>query len=274
MQITGNTRITGLFGYPVEHSLSPPMHNAAFDHLGLDFCYLTFSVHPDFLKAAVESVRALDMVGVNLTVPHKETVIPLLDSLDDEAAFIGAVNTIVNSEGKLTGFNTDGRGFLRSLKEHNIHSENKNILIVGAGGASRAISYYLSKTAFQLHLFDIDRNKSDKLISDLGSKVKNVFVLPKLNNLEKYEVLVNATPLGLKKNDPLPFDVSALTDHQVVCDLIYKNTRLLDHAAQRGCRTLDGSGMLLWQGALAFELWTHVLPPIDIMKKALLGQLK
>ncbi len=274
MYITGNTRITGLFGHPVKHSFSPQMHNAAFDHLGMDFCYLPFTVHPAYLRAAVESVRALDMAGVNVTIPHKEAVIPFLDSLDDEAAFIGAVNTIVNSDGTLTGFNTDGRGFLRSLKEHNIHSENKTILMIGAGGASRAISYYLSRTASQMHFSDTDRKKSDKLVSDLRSMGGNVSVLQNLKNLEQYEIIINATPLGLKEEDPLPFDVSTLADHQIVCDLIYKTTRLLGHAARRGCRTLDGSGMLLWQGAFAFELWTHVSPPIDIMKKALIDQMK
>jgi len=143
MKITGRTKITGLYGFPVEHTLSPLMHNAAFEHLGLDYCYLPFSVHPDFLKNAVEAIRALNLAGVNITVPHKESVIPYLDKVNEEALFIGAVNTIVNTEGTLTGYNTDGRGFMRSLAENNISPENKKILIAGAGGASRAIGYYL-----------------------------------------------------------------------------------------------------------------------------------
>jgi shikimate dehydrogenase len=141
MKVTGKTRVTGLFGYPVEHTLSPFMHNAAFEHLGLDYCYLPFSVHPDSLKTAVEAVKALRLAGVNVTIPHKEAVIPYLDTVNEEALFIGAVNTIVNREGTLTGYNTDGRGFMRALSENNISPDNKRVFVVGAGGASRAISY-------------------------------------------------------------------------------------------------------------------------------------
>ncbi len=145
--------------------------------------------------------------------------------------------------------------------------------MIGAGGAARAISYYLSKTAFQMHFFDLDRKKTDKLASDLAAVGRIVSVLQNLHDLEQYEIIINATPLGLQEKDPLPLDVSALTNQQIVCDLIYRRTKLLQQASQRGCRTLDGFGMLLWQGALAFELWTHVLPPIDVMKKALLDHM-
>ncbi len=153
MKITGKTRITGLYGYPVEHTLSPSMHNAAFEHLGIDYCYLPFSVPPDSLKSAVEAIRALNLAGVNVTIPHKESVIPYLDNVSEEASFIGAVNTIVNQDGKLTGYNTDGRGFMRSLSENNILTDNKKVLIVGAGGASRAIGYYLSEKADEVVSF-------------------------------------------------------------------------------------------------------------------------
>lgn len=270
MNITGKTKITGLFGYPVEHSLSPSMHNAAFENLGLDYCYLPFLVHPNFLDLAVEAIRALNMVGVNVTVPHKESVIPLLDSINEEALFIGAVNTIVNFKGKLTGYNTDGRGFMRLLSENHITADNKKILVVGAGGASRAISYYLSEKANILYLFDIDKNKLEKLVSDLSRIRTNVSSLKHLENLNEFEIIINATPLGLKKEDPFPFDVLALTSDQTVCDLIYKKTRLLEYASKKGCRTIDGLGMLLWQGVLAFELWTNIPPPVDIMRNALL----
>ena len=143
MKISGKTRIVGLFGYPVEHSLSPEMHNAAFDKLNLDYCYVTFPVHPDSLGDAVLSIRALSLGGVNVTVPHKEKVIPFLDGVSEEARFIGAVNTIKNEDGKLTGFNTDGRGFMQSLAEADIRVKDRKVLIVGTGGAARAIGYYL-----------------------------------------------------------------------------------------------------------------------------------
>lgn len=270
MHINGKTKITGLFGYPVEHTLSPAMHNAAFEGLRLDYCYLPFLVRPDALKQAVDAVRALNMAGVNVTVPHKEAVISLLDGVDEEAAFIGAVNTIVNNEGTLKGYNTDGRGFMRSLSEAGISVENKQVLVVGAGGASRAISYYLSEKAKVLFLHDIAQDKMNNLVSDLLKIRSNVSPYGKMTELGSFDIIVNATPLGLKEGDPFPFDVSALPPGRTVCDLIYGKTRLIEEAGNKGCRTLDGMGMLLWQGVLAFELWTSAFPPVDIMRNALL----
>jgi shikimate dehydrogenase len=269
MNITGSTRITGLFGYPVEHTLSPAMHNAAFSHLGLDYCYLPFLVRPESLGKAVDSVRALNLAGVNVTVPHKEAVIKFLDEVDEEATFIGAVNTVVNREGRLAGYNTDGRGFMRSLEENGIEVTGRKVLVVGAGGASRAIGYYLSEKAERLSIHDIDRNKLSGLTSDLSRIRRNVAAVEGLEGLEEFDIIVNATPLGLKKTDPSPFDTSALSSGQIVCDLIYKTTPLLEAAGARGCRTMDGLGMLLWQGVLAFELWTSVFPPVDVMREAL-----
>lgn len=270
MRINGKTKITGLFGYPVEHTLSPSMHNAAFEHMGLDYCYLPFLVHPDSLGQAVDAVRALNMSGVNITVPHKEAVIPLLDGVDEEAAFIGAVNTIVNSGGKLKGYNTDGRGFMRSLSEADIQVEDRQVLIVGAGGASRAISYYISEKAKALFLYDIAPDRLNKLVSDIGKIRSNVSSLGKITDLGMFDVVINATPLGLKSGDPLPFDIAALSTRSTVCDLIYGKTRLIEEAGKKGCRTMDGMGMLLWQGVLAFELWTSAFPPVDVMRNALL----
>jgi len=274
MNITGRTKITGLFGWPVEHTLSPAMHNAAFQHLGLAYCYLPFLVHPDNLGKAVDSIKALNLAGVNVTVPHKERVIPFLDFVNEEASFIGAVNTIVHREGRLTGYNTDGRGFMRSLEENHIDPGGKKILVVGSGGASRAISYYLSEKADSLSIYDIDREKLEKLAADLSSIRANVTALEKLADPADFEVVINATPLGLKKDDPLPFDDSGFTPAHIVCDLIYKNTRLLESASRKGCRTVDGLGMLLWQGVLAFELWTEVFPPVDVMKSALIREMR
>jgi shikimate dehydrogenase len=274
MKVTGRTKITGLYGYPVEHTLSPLMHNAAFEHLGLDFCYLPFSVHPDSLKNAVEGIRALNLAGVNVTIPHKESVIPYLDNVNEEALFIGAVNTIVNHGGTLSGYNTDGRGFMRSLSENNVFPDNKKILITGAGGASRAIGYYLSQKADKVYLFDIDKIKLKKLASDLSEIRDNIGILNDTSELSRFDILINATPLGLKTTDPVPFDASVLSPHQTVCDLIYKNTPLLSLAAQKGCKTIDGLGMLLWQGVFAFELWTRTSPPVEIMKSALMDGIK
>lgn len=271
MKISGKTKITGLFGWPVEHSMSPAMHNEAFRHLGLDLCYVAFPVRPEMLGEAVKAVRALDLQGVNVTVPHKEKVIPFLDKVDEEALFIGAVNTILNSGGVLKGYNTDGRGFMESLKEADISAEGKNVLIIGAGGASRAISYYLSEKASRLYLFDIDNNKVKRLADDLSRIRKNISFKDNLKDLNAVDIVVNATPLGLKESDPYPVDIALISPDMVVCDLIYKQTPLLAAASQKGCKTLDGLGMLLHQGALAFEIWTGTKPPVDVMRDALLA---
>jgi shikimate dehydrogenase len=274
MDINGRTKITGLFGYPVEHTLSPAMHNAAFQELGLNHCYVPFLVHPDYLASAVKAITALNLAGVNVTVPHKEKVLPLLDEIHEEASFIGAVNTIVNSEGRLIGYNTDGRGFMQSLSEKSIAIEGKDIIIIGAGGASRAISYYLSQKAKALYLYDIDRDKVGKLVSDLKQIRNNVSTAADVSVLERFHIIVNATPLGLKKEDPLPLDTSLLREEQTVCDLIYKKTPLLEAASKKGCTTIDGLGMLLWQGVFAFELWTGKKPPAEIMRDALMNSIQ
>ena len=270
MQINGKTRITGLFGYPVEHTLSPAMHNAAFEAMGLDYCYVPFLVHPEYLEDAVRAIRALNLSGVNVTVPHKEKVLLFLDEIHEEASFIGAVNTIVNSDGKLTGYNTDGRGFIQALLESGISIEAKNIVIIGAGGASRAISYYLSQKTQTLSLYDIDKEKLEKLVQDLKKIRNNVSRLDDISNIERFQIIINATPLGLKEKDPLPFNVSLLKKEQAVCDLIYKQTRLLEEASKKGCITINGLGMLLWQGVFAFELWTGKKPPVEVMREALI----
>lgn len=281
MDVSGKTKIIGLFGFPVEHTLSPAMHNAAFKAMGFDMCYLPFKVAPQDLLHAVRAVKALNLTGINVTVPHKEKVVSLLDEVDKEALFIGAVNTIVNKDGKLTGYNTDGRGFMRSLSEAGIQVRGKKILIIGTGGASRAISYYLSEKAGKLFLFDIDKKKAEKLVRDLRKIRENVFFFsyqPCLSGrqasaishqLDEIDIIINATPLGLKKGDPLPVNLNNLHKKHIVCDLIYRKTPLLDRASKKGCKVLNGLGMLLWQGVFAFELWTGKKPPVEVMQKAL-----
>lgn len=274
MNVSGKTKVLGIFGFPVEHTLSPLMHNAAFKTLGLDMCYLPFKVSPDDLPDAVNAIKALNILGVNVTVPHKEKIIPLLDEVDKEALFIGAVNTIVNKDGRLKGYNTDGKGFMKSLSEARISISRKNVLIVGTGGASRAISYYMSEKAAKLFLYDIDEKKAKKLVGDLRKIRKNVFLFnlqPSTFNpaFDELDIIINATPLGLKKEDPLPFNINQLGTGHVVCDLIYKKTTLFEKASKKGCRTLSGLGMLLWQGVFAFELWTGRKPPVEVMRKAI-----
>lgn len=270
IQINGRTRITGLFGYPVEHTLSPFMHNAAFKSLGLNYCYVPFLVHPDRLGDAVKAIRDLNLCGVNVTIPHKEKVIDFLDEVDDEASFIGAVNTVVNKKGTLKGYNTDGKGFVRSLSESGVSLRSKNALVIGAGGASRSISYYLSEKVKTLYLYNRNIDRARRLVSDVKRVRNNVNLLKDISRVEEFDIIINATPLGLKSNDPLPFNTYLLKPEQTVCDLIYKKTRLLKEASKKGCATLDGLGMLLWQGVFAFELWTGKKPAVEVMRKALI----
>lgn len=274
MKVNGKTKIAGIFGYPIEHTLSPQMHNSAFEALGMNNCYVPFRVSPDELTYAVQSVRSLDLLGVNITVPHKEKVMPLLDKVDKEAAFIGAVNTITNKDGILTGYNTDGRGFMSSLSEQDISVEGKDIFIAGTGGACRAVSYYLSEKASKLFLFDIDRPKAERLVNDLKEFRDNVYTAEDIKESGNAGIIINATPLGMKPDDPSPFDPDLIRAGMVVCDLVYKKTRLLQEAENRGAKIIDGSGMLLWQGMLAFELWTGTRPPVDVMREVLLSNIR
>jgi shikimate dehydrogenase len=273
MKITGKTRIAGIFGYPVEHTLSPAMHNSAFEALGLNCCYVPFSVHPDRLSSAMDAVRALNLLGVNVTVPHKEKVLPMLDEIDDEASFIGAVNTVVNTDGRLKGYNTDGRGFMQSLSESRIEVKGRVVLILGAGGAARAIGYYLARKAKALSIYGRTAEKAERLATDLKKVSDNVSALRRISRPDKFQVIINATPLGLKNGDPLPIDTASLDNRQIVCDLIYRNTRFLAEASGKGCITLNGLGMLLWQGVFAFELWTGRKPDVGIMRKALISSI-
>jgi len=273
VKITGKTRITGIFGYPVEHTLSPAMHNAAFEALGLDCCYIPFTVHPDLLSAAVEAVRALNLRGVNITVPHKEKVMPMLDTVDDEASFIGAVNTIVHSDGKLRGYNTDGRGFMKSLVDSGVNVNDSAVLIIGAGGAARAIGYYLAQKAKALYIYGRTPERAERLALDLKKVSENVSTFADISSVDRFNVIINATPLGLRDDDPLPLDTGLLHRGLMVCDLIYRDTPFLREASKRGCVTLNGLGMLLWQGVFAFELWTGRKPDIEIMRKALMNSI-
>ncbi len=268
--ITGKTKVIGIFGDPVEHSLSPLIHNEAFKYLGLDYCYVPFLVKKEKLKEAVEGIKALNIKGVNITVPHKEEVIQYLDELSEEATIIGAVNTILNQEGILKGFNTDAKGFIYSLKEAEINIKDKNILVLGAGGAAKAVIYGILMEKGRVFIYNRTIEKAKNLEKNF-KKVGYINVLKTIEKgvLEKMDIIVNATSLGLKKNDPLPLSPEFLNSDQIYCDIVYPETPMMREAEKVGCKVIGGIGMLLWQAVFAFEIWTEIKPPVDILKRLL-----
>lgn len=269
MDITGKTSVYCIIGDPVEHSFSPPMQNTAFRSLGIDAVYVPFQVKKDDLPSAINSLRALGIRGANVTVPHKSDVIPLLDEVDGEAAFIGAVNTIVNKDGHLIGYNTDGRGFMESLKEAGIVVTGKRVLVLGAGGASRAVSFYVARSGGRVYIHNRTKSRAMALRDDLLKENLNVEVVDSPADPIDPEIIINTTSLGLSANDPLPIPSDLLRPEQTLCDLIYWDTPLILDARKKGLKTLNGLGMLLWQGVLAFKLWTAMEPPVDLMREKL-----
>jgi len=280
--VSGNTKVYGLFGYPVEHSFSPGMHNAAFARLVMDACYVPFLVHPDFLKNAVQGMRAMNLRGMNVTVPHKQAVIEYLDGLSEEARLIGAVNTIEVLDGSLIGHNTDGRGFIRSLRDDaRFNPKGKRILFIGSGGAARAVGFSLALAgAGTIDYLDLDNRKASILAREMqtktGAKVDAIDSGHLSRAAADADCIINATPVGLKKTDPLPFNAGLIQKQHLVCDLVYNpsETKLLMAAKARGARTLSGIGMLLYQGVIAFEIWTNKKAPVQVMKNALARQIR
>jgi shikimate dehydrogenase len=276
--ISGQTRLCALLGDPIGHTVSPAMHNAAFAGLGLDFVYLPFRVRPDDLPAAVAGLRALNARGFNVTIPHKVAVIPLLDGLDPLAEKVGAVNTVVNNEGELRGYNTDAAGFLRSALEAGIEPEGRRVVVLGAGGASRAVSYVLAERGADLAILnrieelDWAENIAQLIEDVVGRKVRVLELRDDLlaEALAGAGVVVNATSVGMSPLvDASLVPAGLFRPDMVVFDVVYNpvETRLLREAKAAGARTVSGVDMLAWQGALAFEKWTGQPAPIDLMRR-------
>lgn len=283
--ITGKTQICALIGDPVEHTMSPAMHNAAFKKLRLDYTYIPFRVKATELEQAVAGLRALNVRGFNVTIPHKVSVIPLLDELDPAAGKIGAVNTVVNDRGKLKGYNTDGEGFLRALIEKGIELEGKNVVVLGAGGASRAISYVLAENGARLTIFnrrqelDWAENIARLIKKELGMGVTVLELIPGQLSaaLATADVLVNATSVGMSPlGDKTPVPAALLKRSLTVFDIVYNplETRLLREAKVAGARVIGGVEMLAWQGALAFEKWTGQTAPLALMRREVVKMLE
>jgi shikimate dehydrogenase len=274
----GTSRICGIIGDPIEHSMSPAMHNAAFDKLGLNYLYVPFRVKREELDKAIAGVRALNIRGLNVTIPHKVTVIPFLDELDPLAQKIGAVNTIVNDDGVLTGYNTDATGFLQTLLERGVEPRGKNMVILGAGGASRAISFIIAERGAQLVILNrlLELDWAEELASRISQVFKKEVKALELNGknlakvLDKADILVNATSVGMSPNiDETPVSPDLIRPSLTVFDIVYNpiKTRLLREAEAAGAKTISGVDMLVWQGALAFELWTGAKAPVKLMRE-------
>ncbi len=280
MSITGKTTVCGILGYPVAHSASPRMQNAAFAALGLDWVYIPWAVRPGAFPRALEALRGIENFGgANVTIPHKEAALEAVDEISPEARSIGAVNTIVRREGILVGHNTDGEGFLTSLREEvGEDPRGKRVGLLGAGGGAKAVAYALAEAKVaEVTVFGRSQERARSLVSHLRKLYRNIELLAlglqdlHAGILGQLDILINATPVGMKPSDPPLFDYGMLREDLLVCDLIYRpaETPLLASARLRGCRLLNGCGMLLYQGARAFELWTGQKAPVPIMRQAL-----
>jgi len=275
--ISGSTKLVALIGDPVERSLSPAIHNAAFKELELDFVYVALRVPRGALEDAITGVRALGIAGLNVTVPHKIGALNLLDELDESASRVGAVNTIKNDGGKLVGFNTDGLGAVGALKSEVGKLNGRKALLLGAGGAARAIAFSLIDAGAELTISNRTADKAKKLAAALrgeaGAEVKQVPLdREKLKKvIEESDVLINATSVGMHPNaDQTLATADMMHSGLVVNDIVYEplRTRLLQEAEKAGARTVNGLGMLVHQAAASLELWTGRKAPIEIMKAA------
>lgn len=282
--ISGKTKLTGFFAKPASHSLSPLMHNLAFSHWGIDAVYLAFEVDQTNLRQAVESIRTLDMLGVNVSMPNKTAVLAYLDQLSPEAELIGAVNTIVHQEQRLIGYNTDGMGFVRSVNETGHPIKNQKIVVLGAGGAAKAIVVQMALEGAQEITIYKRLNATFLPLKEYFAKVSEKTGCPiRLHDyadesqlaldLSQANLLINATDIGMgSKKDQLPIaDVKLLHSQLAVFDLIYSpsETRLIQETKKMGIKAYNGLGMLIHQGAIAFELWTHREMPVQNIRERL-----
>ncbi len=276
--ISGTTKVCGVIGDPIEHTMSPVMHNAVFQQLGMDYLYVAFRVRKEELSEAIHGIRALGIRGINVTIPHKVDVIPLLDELDPLAERIGAVNTIVNDDGVLKGYNTDATGFQQALLEEGVEPKGKDVVILGAGGASRSVSFILAQEGANLVILnrrlELDWAKElARQISQFFDKEVGALELSEENLtavLREADIVVNATSVGMSPSiNETPVPSKLLKPGLVVFDIVYNpiKTRLLREAEAAGAKTIGGLNMLAWQGALAFEQFTGQKAPVDLMRK-------
>jgi len=282
MVISGKTRVCGVIGDPIEHSLSPTIHYAAFDHLKLDFVFLAFRVKTADLENAIRGMRGLGIHGLNVTMPHKSTVIGYLDEVDSTVQFLGSANTVLNKEGVLSGSNTDGVGALKALRENGVALSEKKVLLLGAGGAAKAIAFSLAEEVGELVILNRAPEKAKELAEALGRIFKNKIVGDSLSanaitkNLQDSDVLINATSVGMYPD----FNQSIVAPQWLksdlsVMDIVYNpvETKLARDAKAAGAKVISGVEMLIYQGAASFKIWTGRSAPVEVMRRVALNKL-
>ncbi|MDY3903064.1 shikimate dehydrogenase [Peptoniphilus sp. SGI.035] len=283
-RIQGTTRLVGLLGKPIRHSRSPHMHNSAFEFLKEDLVYLCFEIENKDLEMALNALKTFDAVGANITYPNKQEVLKYLDEIDEAAEIIGSVNTISidDKTKKIKGYNTDGLGFIESLEKSGIQYKGKKMVLIGVGGAGRAIAIQSAYSGVgELVIKELNKEVADEVINTIKSRIPKCNVKLLSNNedelkeeLKNADLFVNATPLGMKGN----IDACSISSCDIITnpntfvyDIVYepKETKFMKFAKEAGCKTCNGINMMLWQGALAFKIWTGKDMPIDYVKKEL-----
>lgn len=283
-RLTGHTELLGLIAYPIRHSQSPRMHNLALSKLGLDYAYLAFEVDADGLQAALDGLRALKVRGWNVSMPNKIAVVPLLDHVSPAVEMVGACNTVVNDDGVLTGHVTDGIGYMAALAENGVQAAGRKLTLIGAGGAGTAIAIQAALDGVaELDIYnrrDAVWEIGEKTVRTITERTDTKVTLRELDDVNAFRdsvagsvVLANATNVGMGKLlgvSPLP-DTAVLRPDLFVSDVVYSplRTRFLEQAEEAGCRTMNGIGMMLHQGAAAFELWTGQKMPLDYVREHL-----
>jgi len=280
--VSGSTTVCGIVGDPIEHSLSPAMQNAAFQSVGLNYVYVPFRLLRGSARICAEAMRALGIRGLNVTVPHKVDMLAYLDSVESQAARIGAVNTIVNDSGRLCGYNTDAAGFAQGIRERGIDVQDIEVVVLGAGGAARAVVFSLVDRGARVTILNRDELKAASLARDAstssGCSVSHGALTQTMleSRLPGAALLVNTTSVGMSpQTDATPCPRSLLRPDLAVCDIVYnpRETALLRQAAACGAATVDGVEMLVRQGAIAFELWTGASAPVDVMRAVVVTEL-
>jgi shikimate dehydrogenase len=278
--ITGSSRVVFILGRPLEHSLSPVMQNAAFQKAGLSWVYSPLEVSSDQLSPTLGMMRAVNVKGANVTVPYKELVLPYLDGVEPEARWLGSVNTLYRKGNKLLGTSTDGEGFLRSLGAFRKKLKGSRGLILGAGGAAKAVAGALARSGVSgFYVANRSNGRAVRLVKSIRQRYPRLELAAlSVRESEKFlsrcDWVVQATSVGLKKGDPCPLSLGALKPPAFVVDLIYHHeTNFLKEARRRRLRRLNGIGMLLHQGALSYERWTGKTAPLEVMRRVLLERL-